>query len=101
MGNHDVGRTMATAAEVYWRAVGERVPTQEEALAVLDLVGAQYQGADAEFDDELSQPSALSRLVAIAFSATEVEVKSLTDEEDGDHWYSGPYTRFRNHFRFC
>lgn len=66
MGNHDVGRAMASAAEVFWLAMGERVPTKEQALAALDKAGERWRGADTEFDDELHEVTPLSRLVAIA-----------------------------------
>lgn len=106
MGNHDVGRGMAAAAKVYWLVMGDRVPTQEEALAALELAGADYVGADAEFDDELSEETPLSRLVAIAFAATPEEVADLKgetadDDQRGMLWYEGPYKRFSEHFNFC
>lgn len=97
---------MAGAAEVYWLAMDDRVPTQAQALAALDKAGERYQGADAEFDDELNEWTPLSRLVAIAFNATPEEIADLKgegpDSEDLEMlWYEGPYSRFSKHFRFC
>lgn len=106
MGNHDVGRAMAGAAEVYWLAIGDKEPTQAEALSALEKAGERYQGADAEFDDELNEWTPLSRLVAIAFNATPEEIADLKGEgPDSDGrgmlWYDGPYSRFSHHFNFC
>ena len=106
MGHHDVGRGMAGAAKVYWLAMGDREPTQEQALAALDAAGEDYHGADAEFDDELNEWTPLSRLVAIAFAATPEEISDLKgetpdDDQRGMIWYEGAYSRFREHFRFC
>ncbi len=62
-------------------------------------------GADAEFDDELIGETPLSRLVAIAFGATDEELADLRGELEGEDagelWYDGPETRFREHFKFC
>jgi hypothetical protein len=108
MGNHDVGRAMASAAEVFWLAMGDTKPTKEQALAALDKMGERWRGADAEFDDELHEVTPLSRLVAIAFDATPEEIADLDGTRDfgrvedaGELWYDGPVTRFRKHFEFC
>lgn len=103
MGNHNVGRSMAASAEAFWHVAGEINVTQEQALDVLNIAGKEFIGADAEFDDEMHQPTALSRLVAIAFEATADERSSLRGETDdeGELWFDGPYQRFRNHFQFC
>lgn len=107
MGNHDVGRAMASAAEVFWLAMGDTKPTKEQALAALDKMGERWRGADAEFDDELNEESDLSRLVAIAFDASPDEIADLNGEypcADGDVgmlWYAGPERRFRDRFEFC
>lgn len=87
-------------------AMGDREPTQAEALNALDTAGDRYRGADAEFDDELNEWTPLSRLVAIAFSATPEEISDLKgetpdDAERGMLWYEGAYSRFRSHFQFC
>lgn len=108
MGNHDVGRAMASAAEGFWAGNGDAPVTKEKALAVLDAAAKRWIGADAEFDDELISETPLSRLVAIAFDATPDEVADLRGEFDGgrveDHgelWYDGPYKRFRQRYKFC
>lgn len=75
---------------------------------MLDAAGEDYIGADAEFDDELTTETPLSRLVAIAFDATPDEIADLKGELDegrvedsGELWYDGPYRRFSDHFKFC
>lgn len=107
MGNHDVGRAMAGAAEGFWAGNGEVPVSREKALAVLDAAAKRYIGADAEFDDELNEETPLSRLVAIAFDATPDQIADLKGEypcEDGDSgmlWYEGPEKAFRARYKFC
>lgn len=107
MGNHEVGRGMSAAARVFWLVNGDKPVTKELALAAINEAGNDYEGADAEFDDELSEVTDLSRLVAIAFDATPDELADLAGEypchEDdvGMLWHDGPYARFRKHFSFC
>jgi hypothetical protein len=98
MGNHDVGRALAGAAEGFWE--GRKKATKKQALAFLDKVAERWRGADAEFDDELldGKGTALGRLVALAFDATPEEAAG---GEDGDLWYEGPYQKFRSRYRFC
>lgn len=98
MGNHDVGRALSGAAEVFWSMVppGTR-PGREATLRALELAARHWRGADAEFDDHLSDAATpLGRMVAIAFEATPAEL----DPADPDVWYDGPYSRFRAHFGF-
>lgn len=101
MGNHDVGRAFASAAEVFWGLVPESTtPTKEATLKALEAVGNRYRGSDAEFDDELfDHTTQLGRMVAIAFEATPEEMRPETD--GASPWYDGPETRFRKHFKFC
>ena len=101
MGNHDIGRTMAAAAEVFWLMVPPE-PTKDQALAALEAAGEPFRGGDAEFDDELRDgvSTPLGRLVALAFDATPEEL-SRPGNEDENPWYDGPYSRFREHFDFC
>lgn len=107
MGNHDVGRVMAAAAEAFWTGNGEEPVSIEKALRVLDAAASRFIGADAEFDDELSTWTPLSRLVAIAFEATPDEIADLKGDGDEppegwfERWYAGPYERFSNRYRFC
>lgn len=105
MGNHDVGRGMSAAARAFWIANGDAPVSKEKALAALDTAGEDYIGADAEFDDELSMETPLSRLVCIAFDAPPEDIELLRNgtgnDEDWDRWYDGTYARFREHFRFC
>lgn len=103
MGNHDVGRAFAAAADVFWGMVPDGVvPSKAATLKSLEAVGNRYRGADAEFDDELfDSTTPLGRMVAIAFDAAPEE---LSPEEDADYncpWYDGPITRFSKHFDFC
>lgn len=98
MGNHDVGRAFAAAADVFWLMEPPGGPSKQTTLAALAAIGERYRGADAEFDDELADGTTpLGRMVAIAFDATPEE---LTPGDD-DAWYDGPYLRFRGHFDFC
>lgn len=108
MGNHDVGRAMSAAAKGFWAGNGDAPVTKEKALAVLDAAAEEFIGADAEFDDELHEETPLSRLVEIAFDATDDEKADLRGEFDegrvedvGELWYDGPYTRFSERYKFC
>lgn len=108
MGNHEVGRSLAASAKVFWKTVGDRAVTKDEALSVLDLAAEDFIGADAEFDDEMTTDTPLSRLVAVAFEATPEEIADLKGELDegriedqGELWYDGPYRRFSDRYRFC
>lgn len=108
MGNHDVGRAMASAAEGFWAGNGDTPVSKEKALAVLDASAKCWIGADAEFDDELIEETPLSRLVAIAFDATPDELADLKGkreegriEDRGELWYDGPYRRFTERYEFC
>lgn len=106
MGNHDVGRVMAAAADAFF-AGHPKDPLRVEALAILDAAASRFRGSDAEFDDELDTWTPLSRLVAIAFDATPEETASLkgegdeSDENTGMKWYDGPRTRFSERYNFC
>jgi hypothetical protein len=95
MGNHDVGRALAGAAEGFWD--GREKATKEQALSFLDKVAERWRGADAEFDDELidGTSTALGRLVALAFDASAAELSSW------DAWCDGPYQKFRARYEFC
>lgn len=105
MGNHDVGRGMAAAAKVFWIAIGDNGTTREQALLVLDAMAENYIGADAEFDDELSSDTDLSRLLCIAFDAKpehilvlkgELEADEETIERAWDDYYNGPYSELES-----
>lgn len=103
MGNHDVGRAMASGAELFWQLKGDASPTKDEALKALDALAFRWRGADAEFDDELMDgtSSALGKLVALAFDATPEEAAAADDDNGGNPWYDGPYQRFRDRYKFC
>ena len=103
MGNHDVGRSMASAAEVFWFAFdGLDLPTQEKALAALDIAAERFRGADAEFDAEFYGKTPLSELVALAFGATPEQIASRdTDVDGGEVWYNGVYRKFSERYGFC
>lgn len=101
MGNHSVGRAMASAAKVFYLAIGDRIPTHDEALACLDMAAEQYIGADAEFDDELYEDTPLRRLVTIAFDATPAEIaaRDAPASARDDGWYE-VIERFSKRYRF-
>lgn len=102
MGNHDVGRSMAAAAELFWHMKGDNAATKEEALAALDIAAQNYHGADAEFDNEFFGETPLSKLVALAFDATQEEIDDRDNfTHGGDKWYEGPYKRFSDRYKFC
>lgn len=103
MGNHNVGRAMASAAKVFWLAQPENgpQPTKEKALEVLDAAAEDFYGSDAEFDDHLHPETPLGRLVAIAFEATPEELIDEEDENYNNPWYDGPESRLRQRYRFC
>ena len=107
MGNHDVGRGMAAAAKVFWltKGSGDEV-SQDLALKVLDAMAEDYIGADAEFDDELNTETDLSKLVSIAFNASDKALSFLRGEDDEDEsgydeWYDTVDLPFRERYRFC
>jgi hypothetical protein len=107
MGNHDIGRGMSAAARAFWIAMGDAEPTKKTALAALDAAAEDYRGGDAEFDDEMSTYSPLSRLVAVALGASPDEIDDLKGEHEckedeiGMLWYEGPYQKFRKRYKFC
>ncbi|MGR9413128.1 hypothetical protein [Rhizobium leguminosarum] len=109
MGNHDVGRGMAAGARGFWIGNGDREVDQARALEAMDAIASDYHRSDAEFDDELSTDTELSRLMLIAFDGTEQDKLLLKGElpddadEDAawDAWYEGAYSRFRERYRFC
>jgi hypothetical protein len=107
---------MGRAANAWW-LMHQDVPTQAEALAALDMICEPYRGRDAEFESEdpkkpghihpdydyYTDPiGPMGRLIAIAFAATERELL-LEDEADefACPWYDGPYTRFKERYKFC
>lgn len=99
---------MAAAARAFWIGNGEAEVTKEKALEALDAAAEDYRGADAEFDDEMTSDTPLTRLVAIAFEASAEELSDLrgelqtTDDHDsGEIWYDGPYSRFSDRYDFC
>ena len=99
MGNHSVGRTMHAAAQAYWRGLGDRSPTKDEVLDMLDAAAEPFRGADAEFDDYAQPKEPLGRLMAIAFGPW-TNADDAADE-DGEKWFDGPYSQFRRRYRFC
>ena len=109
MGNHDVGRGMAAGARGFWVGNGHSDVDQSKALEAMDAIADGYEGSDAEFDDELSTDTELSRLMCIAFDASEQDRLLLKGElpEDADEeaawdaWHEGVYSRFRKRYRFC
>lgn len=103
MGNHDVGRAMAAGAKGFWAGRGDNPVTPAEAMAVLDAIAEDFRGSDAEFDDELSEDTPLSRLIAIAFEATPEQIASRDGEADDDHeaWYEGVERKFSERYEFC
>lgn len=98
MGNHDVGRAMNAAAKGFWAGNGDAPVTKEKALAVLDAVGEEFRGADAEFDDYTFPDEPLGRLLAIAFGPWTDEDKAATNE---DWWYDKIETHFYARYGFC
>ena len=101
MGNHNIGRAFAAAAEAFWAGVPDGAATREMALAALDAAGAEYHRSDAEFGDEvMDQTTPLGRLVALAFDATPGELVTEADDYDDDAWVYGPVARFDAHFDF-
>lgn len=103
MGNHDVGRALASAAEGFWAGNGDAEVSKDKALAVLDKAAERWRGADAEFDDEFHGETPLSKLVAIAFDANHQQIASRDGdyEDDGESWYEGVYRKFRDRYEFC
>ena len=102
MGNHSVGRTMAKAAKVFWKINGNAPVNLKKALVILDLSAEDFHGSDAEFDDELSEITPLSRLVIIAFETPEEEIESLKGpDKDIMLWFDGTYQKFRKRYNFC
>jgi hypothetical protein len=112
MGNHEIGRGLAAGARGFWAAwtIGRKDgdnPTKAQAIAALDaIVGPKEESdyrncRDAEFNEEFDAENPLCRLVEIAFEATPAEIASRDiAEDDGDAWYEGPETRFRNRYGF-
>lgn len=109
MGNHNVGRAMAAASKVFWAANGDAEVSKEKALEMLDAMAEGFIGADAEFDDELTTDTPLSRLLCIAFDATPEHIAMLHGNLDEgpemdrawDSFYDGPYDAFSKRYRFC
>ena len=111
MGNHDVGRGMATGARGFWIGNGDAEVSKEKALRAMDAIAEDYKGADAEFDDELSTDTPLSRLLVIAFTHTPEMVSVIVGDYDEEReemsaddvwelWYDGPYAQFRDRYEF-
>lgn len=96
MGNHSVGKAMATGATVALRS--NPAPTREQALATLDLLGEPWRGADAEFDG-FEDADDLVSLISIAFGV-EPPLGTDADDEDGG-WYDEVYESFRKRYAFC
>ena len=96
---------MSVAAKIFWLANGDVPVSREKALMVLDAAAEYYRGADAEFDDEMTTITPLSRLVCVAFDANPQMVAGLKDgfddEGDWDAWYEGPYRKFSDRYGFC
>ena len=77
MGNHDAGKAMGVAAEVWalTRPISARV-SKEEASLVLDMICKPWKGCDAEFEAENQERYAfytdfnapLGRLIAAVFA---------------------------------
>ena len=100
---------MAAGARGFWVGNGHAEVHQGKALEAMDAIASDYEGSDAEFDDELSTDTELSRLMLIAFEATEQDrllIKGelpggVNEEEAWDAWYEGTYAKFRKRYRFC
>lgn len=101
MGNHDVGRALASAAKGFWAGNGDAPVTKERALAVLDAAAEEWRGADAEFDDHLFPDEPLGKLVSVAFGPWTPEDEAKDAEDDGDHRYEKIDRPFRDRYKFC
>ncbi|MBI1202659.1 MAG: hypothetical protein GC182_09130 [Rhodopseudomonas sp.] len=99
MGNHHVGRAMATAAKVFWVCNGDAPVTKEMALAAIDAAGEEFRCADAEFDDHLFPDEPLGRLIRIAFGPWTDEQEAA--DLDGEGWYETIERPFCQRFEFC
>jgi len=99
---------MAAGARGFWVGNGHNEVHQGKAIEAMDAIAEDYEGLDAEFDDELSSDTDLSRLMCIAFEATEQDKlllkgelpEDVDDETAWDAWYEGVYARFRKRYRF-
>jgi hypothetical protein len=121
MGNHQAGRAMGVAAEMWWRMREERRlpdPDKTEALEALDLICSGYRGCDAEFEaadpnrpglihpvyHHYDQPDGpLGKFIVIAFEATPEQVAAYfsNDAQLIDLWYDGPHKAFDTRYDFC
>lgn len=101
MGNHSVGRAMNAAAKGFWVGNAGAPVTKETALAVLDAVGEDFRGADAEFDDYLMPDEPLGKLLIIAFGPWTKEDEAENDRTDGEFWYEKIRDPFDKRYNFC
>lgn len=94
MGNHSVGRAMVACATI----AAERRKEGETALDILDLAAEQSEirGMDAEFDDAFMPGEPMYNLVVEAFGGG-----AFQDDEDGEAFYEGPYSEFRQRYELC
>jgi hypothetical protein len=113
MGNHDAGRAMGRAAEMWWLGRDDIPPTSSaEALRVLDTICEPYRGSDAEFEaaftgseaagnyNDYRDPDApLGRLMIVAFEVSPNVVASIDEEED-NRWYEEVVVKFKDRYDF-
>lgn len=98
MGNHNVGRAMDMGARLFWKFHKDRsLVTQEQALEALDIMGEEFRGSDAEFDDYAQPGEPLGDLMAKAFGY--VEPPEGDDQED--LWYETVYDKMTERYDFC
>ena len=74
--------------------------TSEEALKILDALGENWRGSDAEFDDYTFPGEPLGRLIHRAFGVRSLDEYQNSDE-DGELWYEEVYRKFRERYDFC
>lgn len=104
MGNHSVGAAFKTALN----AIGKEVLSQKtpaELLAILDSLGDQFRGTDAEFDCE-DQPGCLLGDVLIKIWGQNLppEPSVKASEQEQIEWedlhYETVITPFRQRYHF-
>ena len=101
MGNHSVGQ----AFNVTFKVLEKRIDSmsKDELLEALDIVGEEFRGSDAEFDDYDHPDKPLGKALIKIFNPD--IGNEPTDEAENEKWwdvhYKTVYRKFRERYNFC
>ena len=111
MGNHNVGESFNLVFTVLENNLAFKIDEMATAdlLEILDTVGNQYRGSDAEFDDYTRTDKPLGKALIKIFNPKIIPHPPITNDAEYDAeydawyeiWYETVYSPFMERYEFC